>query len=372
MNPHKLRWGILGTAEIARKNWKAIQLTGNATVAAVASREGERSRRFVAECEADTPMEVVPQAFGCYEDLLACDAVEAVYIPLPTGLRKQWVVRAATARKHVVCEKPCAASVADLREMVAACRLHRVQFMDGVMFMHSRRLEEVRAVLDDGQSVGDIRRIACAFSFRQSPEFCIDNIRTDSALEPYGCLGDLGWYCIRFILWLMNWQMPLQVSGWLVSEHHRPDSPAAVPTAFSGELVFGGGVSASLYCSFLTDTEQWVKISGTLGCLEMSDFVLPVGGTELAFEVQHASFEVKGCDFRMEMHPRRFAVAEHSHGHPSAQEVSLFRNFTEQVRSGQLNPAWPEAALKTQMVMCACLDSARAQGQRTLLPPAKS
>jgi len=89
-------------------------------------------------------MEVLPQAFGLYDDLLAKDTVEAVYIPLPTGVGKEWVLRAAAAGKHVVCEKPCAPSVADLREMVAACRLHRVQFMDGVMFTHSRRLEKLR------------------------------------------------------------------------------------------------------------------------------------------------------------------------------------------------------------------------------------
>ena len=45
-----LRWGILSTANIARKNWQAIQLSGNATVTAVASRDAERSRRFIAEC----------------------------------------------------------------------------------------------------------------------------------------------------------------------------------------------------------------------------------------------------------------------------------------------------------------------------------
>ena len=67
-----------------------------------------------------------------------------VYIPLPTGIRKEWVLRAARAGKHVVCEKPCAVSVRDLVEMLEACRRHRVQFMDGVMFMHSRRLELMR------------------------------------------------------------------------------------------------------------------------------------------------------------------------------------------------------------------------------------
>jgi len=309
-------------------------------------------------------MGTVPEAFGSYEDLLACDGVDAVYIPLPTGLRTEWVLRAAETGKHVVCEKPCAPSVADLRRMLDACRSHSVQFMDGVMFMHSRRLDLLRRVLNDGQSVGEVRRIASAFTFRQSPEFFAENIRTHSALEPYGCLGDLGWYCLRFALWLMNWQMPVEVTGRLLSEHRRPDSPAAAPTAFCGELLFAGGVSADFYCSFLTETEQWVRLSGTRGLLQVTDFVLPVAGTEVGFEVHQTSFQVRGCDFRLEDQPRRFAVAECSHGHASAQEANLFRNFAAQVRSGQLNPVWPEAALKTQIVMSACFDSARANGRR--------
>jgi predicted dehydrogenase len=308
-------------------------------------------------------MEALPQALGSYEELLASNTVDAVYIPLPTGVRKEWVLRTAQAGKHVVCEKPCAASVADLREMVDACQRNRVQFMDGVMFVHSRRLDFLRQVLNDGESVGEVRRMASAFTFCQSPEFFTGNIRTHSTLEPYGCLGDLGWYCIRFALWLKNWEMPVEVSGRALSELRRADSPAAVPTAFSGELLFAGGVSASFYCSFLTETEQWVRLSGTRGCLQISDFVLPVAGTEVAFEVFHSDFQVNGCDFRMEVHPRRFSVAEHSHSHPSAQEVNLFHNFAAQALSGQLNPAWPEMALKTQLVMAACFESAQAGGR---------
>ena len=76
-------------------------------------------------------------------------------------------MRAAAAGKHVVCEKPCAASVADLVEMLGACRRAQVQFLDGVMFMHSRRLERIREVLDDGQTIGRLRRITSAFTFSQ-------------------------------------------------------------------------------------------------------------------------------------------------------------------------------------------------------------
>jgi len=363
VNAQRIRWGILGTANIARKNWKAIQLTGNGTVTAVGSRDRERSRRFVAECQAEAPMEPAPHAFGSYADVLASDQVDAVYVPLPTGVRAEWVVRAAEAGKHVVCEKPCAPSVADLRRMLEACQSHDVQFMDGVMFMHSRRLELLREVIHDGENVGHVRRVRSAFTFRQSPEFFAENIRTQSVLEPHGCLGDLGWYCLRFALWARDWELPLQVGGRILSEHRRPDSPAAVPTAFSGELLFAGGVSADFYCSFLTETEQWARLSGTRGVVHLSDFVLPLEGTEVAFELHHTDFRVRGCDFRMKDKRRRFTVAEHSHGHASAQECNLFRNFAEQVQSGRLNPLWPEAALKTQIVMSACLDSAQAGGQ---------
>jgi predicted dehydrogenase len=363
MNERKLRWGILGTANIARKNWRAIQLAGNCTVTAVASRDLERGRRFITECQADAPMEAAPKALGSYQDLLASADVDAVYLPLPTGLRKEWVLRAAQAGKHVICEKPCAPTLADLSEMLQACRQHGVQFMDGVMFMHSRRLERLRQALDDAQSIGEIRHIASAFTFRGAPEFFQSNIRAHSGLEPHGCLGDLGWYCLRFVLWALRWQMPKQVNGHILSRVGRPDSPAAVPTEFCGELRFEGNVSASFYCSFITETEQWVRVSGTHGSLQVPDFVLPSAGAEVGFDVQHTDFQVRGCDFRLELRPQRFTVAEHSHGHVTAQEANMFRNFAEQVRSGQLNQTWTEAALKTQAVMCACHDSARSDGR---------
>ena len=180
----KLRFGILSTAGIARKNWPAIFSSGNCVVSAVASRDRDRSRQFIAECQARTPFENPPAALGSYEELLASKDVDAVYIPLPTGLRKEWVLRAAQAGKHVICEKPCGVSLAEVREMTGACKNHRVQFMDGVMFMHSPRLARVREFLDDNQSVGQVRRISSVFSFYGADDFFRDNIRVDGRLEP--------------------------------------------------------------------------------------------------------------------------------------------------------------------------------------------
>src|ERR1700678_3452404 len=146
------RWGILGAANIARKNWKAIRNAENSTLIAVASRDKTRAQKFIDECQAHTSFASAPAACGSYEELLARKDIDAVYIPLPTGIRKQWVVRAAEAGKHVLCEKPCGVTAADVRAMLDVCRQKRVQFMDGVMFMHSRRLELLRQTLDDQRS----------------------------------------------------------------------------------------------------------------------------------------------------------------------------------------------------------------------------
>ena len=360
--PH-VRWGILGSANIAQKNWKAIWNSQNGRISAVASRSRARSERFIAECQAHTPYSTVPRALGSYEELLAAEDVDAVYIPLPTGLRGQWVKRAAEAGKHVVCEKPCATSVVELSEMLAACRRNGVQFMDGVMFMHSERLKRMRAVLDDGKTVGEIRRISSAFSFRGDEEFFAGNIRAQSELEPDGCLGDLGWYCIRFALWAMRWELPQRVSGQVLSEIKHASSRHAVPTEFSAELHFKGGVSSSLYCSFVTETEQWANVSGTSGWLGMPDYVLPFSGPEIAFQTGNPVFKVQGCDFEMQPHIRRWVVEESSHSAANAQESRLYHTFDRLVQSGKVDSFWPEIALKTQVVMEACRESAAKKGQ---------
>src|ERR1041385_2022639 len=353
-----LRWGILGTAGIAKKNWRAIANTGNSTVAAVASRTPGRSKEFISACQREVAVGSSPEPYDSYEEMLHSKQVDAVYIPIPTGVRKEWVLAAADAGKHILCEKPCAATVADLEQMIAACGRKKVQFMDGVMFMHSRRLARLREVLDDGESVGAVKRITSAFTYYATPEGLASNIRGDSRTEPHGCVGDLGWYCIRFALWAMNWDMPREMSGRILGRSHDDGAPQSVITEFFGELIFGKGSSSSFYCAFVAENQQWANISGTKGYIQMNDFVLPIAGTETAFELHKYDFQVKGTDFTMKSNARNIRVAEHSHGHADAQETNMFRNFADQALSGRINESWPEMALKTQKVMCECIEAA--------------
>ena len=362
-NNRVCRWGILSTANIARKNWLAIKNAENAVVTAVASRSVAKAQQFIDECQVHTSFETPPVALGSYEELLKRTDIDAVYLPIPTGMRKEWVIRAAEAGKHVLAEKPVGCDTAEVVEMIAACQKNNVQFMDGVMFMHSQRLNQLREVLDDGHSVGELKRITSQFSFCGTEEFAKSNIRSSSELEPLGCVGDLGWYNIRFALWVMKYQMPLRVSGRMLTEAKRSDSQASVPTEFSGELFFAEGVSASFYCSFITETQQWASISGNKGYAQIHDFVVPYHGHETSFTVTNGGLTQRGCTFHMEDHNRRVAVPEYSDGWGNSQETNLFRNFSHLVLSGKVDPVWPEIALKTQQVVDACVASARNQGK---------
>ncbi len=344
----KLRIGFLSTAGIGRKNWKAIFHSGNAVVSAVASRDAQKSRDFIADCQREFAFTETPRAFGSYDELLASPDVDAVYVPLPTGLRKEFVLRAAAAGKHVLCEKPCAANLAELEEMLAACRKHSVQFLDGVMFMHNPRLPKIRAVLDDGQSLGQLQRLSSLFSFYFGDDFLQKNIRVDAALEPAGCLGDLGWYSIRFFLWTLNWQLPHTVTAKILAQ-----SPSGTPTEFSAELFFAGGVSAEFYSSFLTHKQQLVAVGGRNGWLRMPDFVHPRNGYEPAFELNQTEVRV-ASDVKCppDADPSAF-------GHATAPDTRMWRNFASQIFSGQLNHDWPMWALQTQKVLDACLAAGR-------------
>ncbi len=343
----KLRVGFLSTAGIGKKNWKAVFNSGNSVVAAVASRDLNKSRNYIDECQRESAFAETPRAFGRYEELIASPDVDAIYNPLPTGLRKEWVLRAAATGKHVLCEKPCGTSVADLDEMVAACAKNQVQFLDGVMFMHSPRLAKIREMLSDEKSIGEIRHISSAFSFLGGGNF-YDGIRVNRALEPAGCLGDLGWYCIRFALWALNWQLPREVTAKNLSKN-----TASAPTEFTAELLCDNGVSVSFYCSFLAANQQWVHVSGQNGWLRVPGFVHPLNSYEPAFEVNDAEVcvtsDVKcppGADSR-------------ASGHATAQDTRMWRNFANQIFSGQLNAEWPMWAQKTQIVLDACHEASR-------------
>ncbi len=361
------RWGFLSTAAIARKNWKAIRLSGNGRVVAVASRDSDRAARFIADCSAEVPPGGDVDALDTYDQLLARDDIDAVYIPLPTGLRKQWVLKAAQSGKHVLCEKPVAVHADDAVEMIQACEAAGVQFMDGVMFEHSTRIDGLHAQLKDAESFGRLRRIQTHFSFNGGDDFTKSNIRANAQYEPHGCLGDLGWYCIRFSLRMMKGELPRSVSGRMLSSFGEANSSAVVPSEFVGELDFDAGVTAGFYCSFLTANQQTAMLSGSHGYISIDDFVLPFYGVECSWTEHAHALEIDNCRWNFGRHLRPKSVNEYSSGERGAQEVEMVRKLAEIAISGRVDRQYSDISLATQRVLDACRKSAAQSGKPVLL-----
>lgn len=177
------RWGILSTAKIAREHMiPALINSDNGVVAAIASRDEARAQAVAAFFG-------VPHAFGSYEALLASDAVDGLYIPLPTSQHVEWAIRAADAGKHVLVEKPLALAAEDIRPVIAARDRNGVLVCEAFMVVFHPQWLKVRELVAEG-AIGRLRHIQGAFSyFNDDPS----NMRNILALGG-GALPDIGVY----------------------------------------------------------------------------------------------------------------------------------------------------------------------------------
>jgi predicted dehydrogenase len=131
MTPDKVRWGVLGAANIAlKKVIPGMQAGKWCEIAAIASRD-------LGKAAAAAHKLGIPRAYGSYEELLADPEVEAVYNPLPNQFHVPWSIKAAEAGKHVLCEKPLSLTVAEAKALLAARNPYRGEDRRGVHGAHS-------------------------------------------------------------------------------------------------------------------------------------------------------------------------------------------------------------------------------------------
>ncbi|KQQ38470.1 oxidoreductase [Rhizobium sp. Leaf306] len=178
-----LRFGILSTAKIGRDAVVPALLDAeNCVVSAVASRDIAKARAFADRFG-------VPHAFGSYDEMLASDMIDAVYIPLPTSQHVEWSIKAAEAGKHVLCEKPIALKASEIERLIAARDDNSVLISEAFMVTYAPVWHKVRDLLKDG-AIGDLKHVQGAFSyFNRDP----DNMRNIPELGG-GALPDIGVY----------------------------------------------------------------------------------------------------------------------------------------------------------------------------------
>lgn len=188
----KVRWGILGTAGIAKNcTIPGMLKAKNCEVYAIAGRKKEKVDDFVSQFG-------IEKGYYDYESLLDDESIQAVYVPLPNNIHKEWVIKALKKGKNVLCEKPIAMNEFEAAEMYQTARENNVILMEAFAYLHSPYVDSVKKDIKEGL-IGDIKYIDTSFvtqgykeDFRLHREF------------GGGMIYDLGCYCTTMILSLID------------------------------------------------------------------------------------------------------------------------------------------------------------------------
>ncbi|HEV2591114.1 MAG TPA: Gfo/Idh/MocA family oxidoreductase [Gaiellaceae bacterium] len=250
-----IRLGLLTTANINAAVLDARSGDAPFTVTAVGSRDPERARAYAAE-------HGIERAHGSYDDLLADDALDAVYIALPNALHHEWTMRALAARKHVLCEKPYSRDPRAVEEAHDAAGAAGLVLAEAYMWRHAA---QTRLLLELLPKIGTVHAVHAAF-FGILPR---DNdVRFDVGLGG-GALLDLGCYCVSAAR-LVAGAEPDRVHG------ERTVGRGGVDEQFAGTLRFGD-LLATFACGF-TSRDNHIDVYGAHGVITVPhSFVNPPG-----------------------------------------------------------------------------------------------
>lgn len=271
----KVRWGVLGNAWIARDFMiPALEKSEICDLAAVASRSA-------------VPEDLAPGAkhYSNYEALLQDPQIDAVYVPVPNALHKEWTIAALNHGKHVLCEKPIACTAAEAAEMITAAEKNGKLLMEAFMYRYGGKFQKLMEILRSGV-LGKIKAVQGSHGYTldwASPA------REDPKLGG-GCLYDVGCYVVD----CMNAVAKQQ--GGTLRDAKALTQGSPVDYHAAAALEYDCGILGVLESWFDAAQEQRVLIAGEKGtlCIPMlfegggGEMYLKAGTQTQTISVPHA------------------------------------------------------------------------------------
>ena len=281
-----VRWGIVGTGNIAKQYATALNAMVDAQIVAVGSRSQESADRFADQFDIKT-------RHASYEDLVADPEVELIYIATPHGLHKENTLLCLRAGKGVVCEKPFALNRRDAEEMIAVAQEENVFLMEAMWTRFIPAVQQAMQWIADGE-IGDVRMVHANFGFRwDAPEGAA---LFDPAMGG-GSLLDVGIYPIT-MAHLAFGGAPQNVQSIPYLGRNGVDEQAGILFGYEG-----GGL-AVLSSAIMTDTPYDAYIMGSKGMIRFHDSFwnaskvsIRRGGEEVKPEVHNFPLFCNGYEY---------------------------------------------------------------------------
>ena len=251
MTRDKVRWGVLGAARIA-DNFvvPAIQRSANGRVVCVAARDRDRAAAFAAR-------HGIAATHASYDEVIASDQVDAVYIPLPTASHFEWCKKALLAGKHVLCEKPIAMTASQVRELIALRDATGLICGEAFMVAHHPQWAFVRERIANG-SLGELKRVEGSFTYFNDDPRALKN---DLALGGGG-VRDIGVYPVVTTR-IATGLEPVEVNASItIDPRYGTDKLAVCDLKFPG-------FDLHLYCGTQLARRQHMIFHGSKGWLSL-------------------------------------------------------------------------------------------------------
>jgi predicted dehydrogenase len=250
IDSQQLRWGIIGPGRIASQVIKDFPYVAAAEAVAVASRSVERAQAFATQ-------HGLARSYGSYQEILADEGVDVVYIATPHPQHHAIALAAIAAGKAALVEKTFTATAAGAEQVIAAARQRQVFVMEAMWTRFQPAIVAARALIDDG-AIGEVRQLQADLGVDRPYD------PTDRLFDPAqggGAMLDLGVYVVSFAQYFLGTPDRIAVSGSL--------APTGVDAEAGLLLGYEDGRVATLLISLKHPTPGAARIQGTKGWIEV-------------------------------------------------------------------------------------------------------
>jgi predicted dehydrogenase len=248
---NKIKWGVLGAAQIAmEKVIPAMQKGQYSEIFAIASRDISKSKKIAEKLK-------ITSAYGSYEELLEDKNIDAVYIPLPNHLHVEWSIKCMEAGKHVLCEKPLALTTEEIKKLIEVRDRTGMKISEAFMVRSHPQWIKAREMVQNG-TLGDLKAIQGFFSYFNRDAGNIRNIQEYGG----GSIWDIGCYPINTSRLLFN-EEPTRVIALMEndSEFKVDRLSSAILDFPSGQAVFTSATQLAPYQRMTAfGTEKYLEI----------------------------------------------------------------------------------------------------------------
>ncbi len=266
-----MKVAIIGAGSIAVKMVKTVAALNETESYAIASRNLQKAQAFADKWG-------VKRAYGSYDEMLADDAVDLVYVALPHSHHREWTIKALQAGKHVLCEKPLAVNAAQAQEMIALAESKNLLLAEAMWTRYLPSAQIIKDIIASG-TIGDPMTVSANIGFRIDK----DDRLTNPALAG-GCLLDLTVYALNFAAMVMGTEV-------------KRIAASMIPTATGVDgqnnimLEYAGGKMASLFSTMYTLTDRSGFVYGREGYIAVQNVINPQRIT--IYGANRGSYDVK-------------------------------------------------------------------------------